>query len=273
MAGETLRPEELELPKTSGRALAILGMLGDPQVDLRAVAAAIMEDPLLASAVVGFANSPLYRRPHEINNVRAAVQVLGLKAVRSAVVLATLRAGLPPDNLAGEVVLGHAQRVAAGCRALARRTCPEEADDLEFMGLMHDAGMLVMAANFPARYDAMLEQALARGTPVNEAEREAFGMDHDPVTARVALAFRLPRLDAQLFRGLHSKDLTAGQDPQLARDQAVLVAAHHLLEEGGQARLRQSFALSRAAALATLGLEEDHWEAAREEMAERLAAP
>ncbi|GEM_PF-904530 len=221
---------QLELPKASPSAARALEIVTGPEPDLRALAQAVMQDPILASTLLRYANSPLYRRAREIGNVPTALRVLGLKSVHSAIVSATMRALLPGDDTVSRDILEHLTQTAVLCRLIARRCCAEAADDLEFLGLIHDVGMLVLAANFREPYARVLADAVGRGVPVDRLETEAFGLSHDPVGARVAREFRLPAHHVEIVATFHGRAALAAADEAGARDVAVLALAHRLLE-------------------------------------------
>lgn len=244
---------QLELPKASPSAARALGIITAPEPDTRALEQAIMQDPILASTLLRYANSPLYRRPQEIANVPTALRLLGLKSVHSAIVNATMRALLPCDNALARRILEHMTTTSMLCRIIARHCCRAAADDLEFLGLIHDVGMLVLAVNFSGPYECIVATALNEALEIDRLELDEFGLTHDPVGARVARDFRLPARHAELLAGFHSREPLAAVTDERTRDTAILALAHRLLREriGADPQLPETIAES-AAQLQTL---------------------
>jgi HD-like signal output (HDOD) protein len=217
---------QLQIPKASAYATKALEIASSDDADLGALQRAIMHDPLLASTVLRYANSPLNRRASEITNVPAALKLLGLKSVRSAIVTAVIRSLLPADSEAGQAILSHMVEISIICKIIARTVCPRDSDDLEFLGLVHDVGMLTLAANFPAQYEKIIQQSKAQHQPLDQLEKQQFLISHDMVSARTAHEFRLPQLHVDLLQHFHTHhDLTGGTKEQ-QRDTAILAFAH-----------------------------------------------
>jgi HD-like signal output (HDOD) protein len=222
---------ELEIPKASAHAARALVIVTSAEPDMHELEQAIMQDPLLAGSLLRFANSPLYRRSSEITNVRIALNLLGLNSVRSAVVTANMRSMLPVENRIGQLLLTHMTDIAMLCRMISAQCCPKVSDDLEFLGLVHDVGMLTLAANFEDAYDKIVAQAINEGRVIDELEKKAFGLSHDAVTARTAETFRLPRRHIDLVAGFHERALLQTIEADNDRDICVLALAHCIHRE------------------------------------------
>lgn len=222
---------ELEIPKPSAFAARALAIVTSAEPDLHELEQAVMHDPLLASSLLRYANSPLYRRSNEVTNVPTALKLLGLNSVRSAIVTASIRSMLPVDNRIGQLLLGHMIDIATLCKLIGTQCCSDAGNDLEFLGLVHDVGMLTLAANFERAYDKILNQATSRGGTLDELERREFGISHDVVTARTAEIFRLPRRHIDIIAHFHSRPAVQDIATDDDRDTCVLALAHRLREE------------------------------------------
>ena len=222
---------QLELPKASAYAAEALEIITGPEPDSKKLEQAIMCDPILASTLLRYANSPLNRRYHEITNVPAALRLLGLKSVHSAIVTATMHSLLPDDSATGKQILGHMVAISMMCKLIARHCCRAAADDLEFLGLIHDVGMLVLASNFAAPYRRIVETAMEEAVEIDRLEYAEFGLSHDSVSAHVAHDFRLPALHVELLRSFHQREPITEVNDDRARDICVLALAHRLLNE------------------------------------------
>ena len=219
---------QLEIPKASAHALKALQIITSPEPDMDELQRAIMQDPVLASTLIRYANSPLYRRSQEITNVPIALRLLGLKSVRSAIVMATIRSALPAESDLDRRILDHLQEIAMFCKLIAKQCCPAAADDLEFLGLFHDVGMLILAANTEQEYEQMLAAAIEQRREVDICEKERFGISHDVVTGRAAHEFRLPESHQNLLKCFHSREAINKAETEQEIDTCVVALAHQL---------------------------------------------
>ncbi len=228
---------QLELPKASAHAAEALEIITGPEPDSKKLEQAIMCDPILASTLLRYANSPLNRRYHEITNVPEALRLLGFRSVHSAIVTATMRSLLLDDSILGKQILEHMVETSMMCKLIARHCCRTAADDLEFLGLIHDVGMLVLASNFVASYRKIVETAMEEAAEIDRLEYAEFGLSHDSVSAYVAHDFRLPALHVELLRSFHQREPITEINDDRARDICVLALAHRLLNEYVEASL------------------------------------
>jgi HD-like signal output (HDOD) protein len=222
---------QLEMIKVSAQEIRALEIISSEEPDLHELEQTILKDPLLASTVIRYVNSPLYRRATEISNVQAAIQLLGMRCIRSAIVSATIHSALSTENAVGQQILSHMLDISAMCKLIARQCCPAAADDLEFLGLFHDIGMLILAENFPEQYQQLLFQANSESQPVDVAEKDVFGVSHDRVTAYASQQFRLPQQYQDLLKGFHSRPLLTELKTEASRYTAILSLAHYLLAD------------------------------------------
>ena len=117
------------------------------------------------------------------------------------------------------------------CKLIARHCCRTSADDLEFLGLIHDVGMLVLASNFSTAYRNIIATAMQEGVEIDRLEYAEFGLSHDSVSAHVAHDFRLPARHVELLRSFHQREAISKINDDSVRDICVLALAHRLLNE------------------------------------------
>lgn len=227
--------DQLNFPKASPQAAKLLAYLSnessDEEPDLNEMDKIIMQDPVLAGTLLRYANSPLCRRGGEISNVPTATRMIGIKNVRSAVVMTTLRATCPAESALTKAIVQHSLGIAALCKLIARKCCANSADDLELMGLIHDIGMMVLATNLEDEYRALLQRAKSENVAIDTLEEKAFGFNHDQVAARALHEFRLPKRHETVLTHFHRAPDAAETDDELIKERAVLVLAHQLLHK------------------------------------------
>lgn len=253
--------DQLTFPKASARAAEVLSCLSKADPNLEKIDHLIMQDPLLAGTLIRYANSPLYRRGGEVSNVPTATRLIGLKNVRSAVVMSILHASLPMDAALSRVIMGHLLNIAAFCKLIARRCCPQSADELELMGLIHDVGMVVLATNFQAEYKVLVTRSRQEGVALDVLEASTFGVSRDKITAKALHEFRLPKRHENVLVHFHQSNGGDGLEPDMVRERAVLLLAHYLnqevCEEGqGEHSLRETLTEPRESLIHLLGFDE-----------------
>ncbi|MBN4050580.1 HDOD domain-containing protein [Gammaproteobacteria bacterium AH-315-M22] len=223
---------QLDMPGVSPQGLEVMELVAADNPDIRKIEEKIMQDPALAGTVIRYANSPLYRRRKEITNVPNALTMLGLKNIRSAVVMATLHAISDGHSVVNNAVWQHGQLVAMLCKLIAIKIKPTVADDAEFVGLIHDLGILVLSSNLGDKYEALYQRALDEDRPLEVIEQEALGLSHDQVMLHLASQLRLPNKLKNILSSTHSyKNIT--QLDQEDYIHAIVTTAHLLLQQIG----------------------------------------
>lgn len=251
--------KKLELPKVSQAGMRVLEILAREDFQINDLAAIVSEDTTLAAILIKYANSPLYRRYVEIASVPRAISVLGIKNVKMAVTVAAMRSLSRTNSKAIARIWDHSVSIAMACKLIAGHVCRANADDFEFTGIVHDIGLLTMAANYPKQYDALLQRSVAEGIALDVLEDEAFDFSREELIDWIAKNLRLPSLTVsatKAFNGLKSSPLT-----DEARQQQLALSLAHLLDQ--QARdadapaLMQSVGDSRQALCRALALGDD----------------
>src|SRR5690349_22479464 len=179
------------LPVLSATVRRVQAIAESEDAGIGDMVAALEADQGLATDLLRYANSAACARPLRARNIRAAVTLVGRKAIAQlAIEAATFRFfQRAPGN--GGRSIGHLHLHAAavaGCsQAIAERT-GVSVDTAHLGGLLHDVGKLVMPLAFG---DAVLDAIAAEhpaGTPRARMEREHLGVDHAAAGALVAHA-------------------------------------------------------------------------------------
>jgi diguanylate cyclase (GGDEF)-like protein/putative nucleotidyltransferase with HDIG domain len=184
--------EELgRLPVLSATVRRVQAIAESEDAGIGDMVAALEADQGLATDLLRYANSAACARPLRARSIRAAVTLVGRKAIAQlAIEAATFRFfQRAPGN--GGRSIGHLHLHAAavaGCsQAIAERT-GANIDVAHLGGLLHDVGKLIMPLAFgTAALDAIAAEYLA-GTQRARAERERLGVDHAAAGALVAAA-------------------------------------------------------------------------------------
>lgn len=201
------------LPTLPAIASRLLEISGDDQVDLREVSAMIEADPALSARVLAMCRRADLGLGDRITTVRRAVVMLGLDAVRSAVLSVCVfdlmnKEAKRVSNETGSIgefdIEGywkHAIGVACACERIARdhSTLRVRPDEGFVAGLLHDFGRLALAVALPKAMAKAQELAAARGLNASEVERELIGLDHALAGKRLGEHWGLPESITQVI--------------------------------------------------------------------------
>lgn len=212
---------KLRMPTVSRACMEVMHLLESEDVDVRSVANVVSMDPMLSGTLLRYANSPLYRRACEATSVQQAINLLGLRQVKAAAVVATMRGFCGHDPLSA-LLWEQGMAVSTLARAIATPRFRALADEMELIGLMHNVGALVLLANFPDLYAAMVEGIRQDGTLVHVAEREVFGLHRGDLAVHLAGSFHLPQRVVAVLAGYHARQVPAEVDTDPARALACL---------------------------------------------------
>ncbi|MFK5892701.1 MAG: HDOD domain-containing protein, partial [Pseudomonadota bacterium] len=104
--------KQLKLPSITEAGQQALELLGDNLIEMSSLADFLGKDPVISAAILKYVNSPVHRRKIEINSVRTAVPLLGIKSCKMIVgvtILKTYKSA--PSNLT-EKIWSHSISVA-----------------------------------------------------------------------------------------------------------------------------------------------------------------
>ena len=157
--------------------------------------AAIAErDPALVARVLKIANSGFFGLPRSVNDLSAAIGMIGTDALLSLVLSSHLYAGLPPPGLNLDVLWRHALEVSKLARDIAKAEGGSRAEQNSAgtAGLLHDVGLMVLLQNESARYQPLWRRAAGDEAQLVQLERAQFGVDHGELGALVLMLWTLP---------------------------------------------------------------------------------
>lgn len=199
--------KKLKMPSISPDGLAALRLIESDDYSMVELGKLISQDPTLSATLLKYANSPTYNPAVEITNVGRAVGVLGAKALRAAIMIASMRNDSGQDTAASSYLSTHSQTIARIAKLLCKQFFPSLADDVELAALMHKMGALILARNFPEEYnqifttvkDSQGELSLA------QAEKEFFDLDQDDVTKEFISNLNLPDNIHHVLADFHTR--------------------------------------------------------------------
>lgn len=187
---ERLADCDAAIPMLPDFAHRVIELVSDPDVSIAQLAGVASKDPVLASRLLGLANSAYFGAMHEISTVQDAIVRMGTVAVRNLVVTVCFYSRMHDRNVYGErgrPLLEHGIGTAYMARLIAAATGGDE-DESFMYGLLHDIGKLVILK-------VAHDHAVRSGAAVPSAELDALITElHPAVGARVLRRWHLPSM-------------------------------------------------------------------------------
>lgn len=235
------------IPTLSPIAARVLKLGSANDVEIDQLSRVIETDPALATRILGMCRRSDKGLGDKITSVKRAVVMLGLEAVRSAILAVSVYDMLAKDedaqrtdrSIAGDSsgtggfsrtdFWKHSVAVACAGELIATenrqtRVLPEEAF---LAGLLHGIGRIVLSSMLPRAYDAVQRLAEKRSVPSASIEHDMLGIDHHSAGRRVAAHWGLPT-PIQDVIWLHDQPREAVADNPHARLVLLVTAARAL---------------------------------------------
>lgn len=221
-----------QLPSLSPVLHEILHSFADEDVDIETLARKISCDQGLAARVLRVANSAFYGFSSHVSSIGEAMVVLGFHSVRSLVLAAGIINQFPPsdgkafDRLA---FWRHAIGVGACARVLAARLGQNE-ETAFTMGVLHDAGRLVLDAYFHDEFEQVLAYRRDADCEMIVAEQHILGITHTDIGFEITKLWKFPSPIQNAIRDHHHPD--SGQPAVLTDIVHLANVLCHALEIG-----------------------------------------
>ncbi|MDX1765282.1 MAG: HDOD domain-containing protein [bacterium] len=259
---EKMIMEACDLPAVPAVANKVMKLLADPNTSSQKICRAIADDQALTSRILKIANSAFYGCLRTINNLQAAVVVVGYNAIRSLVLAVSTKEVYAKFGLTERMLWEHAVGTGIACHVLAKETGVTKADDVFVCGLMHDVGKVIMNNSESEKYRLVMEKTYNDGMPSLLAEEEIFGFNHAEVGALVVKKWNLTEELEKAVRYHHDCGAVADEDQYIV----VLTSMVHLADlicqrlGIGAREANESIDLTESEAIATIGLSKDRVE-------------
>jgi len=181
---------DVAIPMLPDFAHRVIDMVSDEDVSVAQLAAVVSKDQVLASRLLGLANSAYFAAMSEISTVQEAIVRMGTAAVRNLVVTVCFYSRMQDRNVYGDLgkpLLEHGIGTAYMSRLVAEWVDSDEEEAFMY-GLLHDIGKLVI---LKAAYDVRRQMGAAVPQDVlDDVMREM----HPHVGAVVLRRWRLPSM-------------------------------------------------------------------------------
>jgi HD-like signal output (HDOD) protein len=233
-----------KLPSIPALYHQLKNALEDEEVTTHTIGDIVQQDMGMTAKILKLVNSAFFGLRRTIETPHEAVAYLGIDMVKTLV----LANGIFGEGIHFKTraftldeLWHHSLSVALGARTIAcaehaQRSIQEEA----FVGgILHDVGILVLAANFPESYDRVADLVLKEQFAIPKAEQREFGVTHAEVGAYLLGLWGIP---ARILRivSMHHKP-ECNDEPGFSALLAVHTAdvlsgihGHHPLFETGK---------------------------------------
>jgi len=190
-----------DLPCLPMTAIKVFKLCSTDNVDSQKLEELIKSDQAMVAKILRTVNSALYGLRREINSVREAISILGIKGVKNLVLqsstadLFNFEGGkqLWQDSIAASIII----------EALARQL-KQNSNDTQFLtALLHNIGRSIFAKNFAKLYSPVISNC-HKLNEIYLAEAELFGMDHRETGGILACNWELPLDVVSGIQGNHS---------------------------------------------------------------------
>lgn len=184
------------LPSPRGMSLQIIQLTDKEDTTVQQIARLINSDPALAGRVIKAANLLVRREGRPIASIMDAVSLLGLKSVRQLALSLSLVADFgtgPCQHFDYQKFWAHSACGGLAAQEVVTRTQLGVADEAFLLGMLAQIGRLTLATVFPPEYSRILEQ-LSESDDLSALERQAFGLDHNQISALMLADWGMPKL-------------------------------------------------------------------------------
>jgi putative nucleotidyltransferase with HDIG domain len=191
-------------------AIRLTRLLSNEETSLRKFEEVVRYDPTLTARLLRLANSGYYARSGRVESISRVLVLVGLRPLRTMVVVEALRDVFADSGDEGAVSRSrlwlHSAAVAVLAKMIARRLHGQDGEDAFLGGLLHDVGLIVEDHVAREALDAAARAFENSGRFLVDHEREHLGTDHCEVGVALAQEWRLPEHVGDDIGGHHDWD-------------------------------------------------------------------
>jgi len=171
--------------------------LQNPDASLEDVADLVTREPAVSAKLLQLVNSPLLALRGRVTSVRDATGLLGLSRLRSLVLATCLFRQFDASKCRSFSMSKFettSLQIASWASAIAKgETRDKHIADMAFTAsLLHNFGVLLLAANVPDAYEQVLRTAQEQRVSIAWTELEVFGATHAEVAGAILASWGIP---------------------------------------------------------------------------------
>jgi HD-like signal output (HDOD) protein/CheY-like chemotaxis protein len=205
------------LPSIPALYTQLVENLGNPEVSTDRIAALIAQDIGMTAKILKLVNSAFFGLRRQISNAEEAVRYLGIDTLKALVLSLHVFSQFEGQELGGiaiDILWQHSLQTAALAKSIAflETVDPKLADESFVAGMLHDAGKLVLADNFPLEYTSVVRRIKAEDWTCPQVEHRVFESDHAAVGAYLLGLWGLPIPIVEAIAWHHHPSMIASGD-------------------------------------------------------------
>ncbi|MFC1735780.1 HDOD domain-containing protein [Candidatus Hydrogenedentota bacterium] len=214
---------------------------GEPSVNT--IGELVAQDVAMSAKILQLVNSAFFGLPRQIASASQAVIMLGLDTIKALVFSIHVFSELDPAKFGCGALASlwqHSMLVGACAKRIAKLEGMDgkRVDEAFMIGVLHDVGKLILAANVPEEYKSVAANAQAKNITWHEAEHEVLGATHAEVGAYLLglWGFTESSIMATAF---HHRPGECSSDASFPL--AAIHAANVFVQEGGVGEIDGAF--------------------------------
>ncbi len=186
------------LPPLPDLFAKLMDELRAPDPSIAAIGKIIQADVAMTAKILQLVNSAFFGLRQNVGSAAQAVTLLGLDTVKSLVLMGGVFAQVDerklPAGFSLDILWRHSMKVGTYARAICtlEGASKETANDAFTAGLLHDVGILVLAAGRSQIYEKLAKNAAEHQLDVYQVEQTAFGCSHAEIGAYLLGIWGLP---------------------------------------------------------------------------------
>jgi HD-like signal output (HDOD) protein len=170
------------MPSLPVTLVPLLRYLEQPleRLEVQEVVTLISKDKSLTAQCLHLANSPLFGRWQQVDNIRSAVVALGMQRMRDIAISCSVLQLTPAAKtvLDPTVFWEHSLGCALVSRRFAKKIGFPDPGKAYLAGLLHDLGIIANLWALPQEFCTAFEHARNEHLPLHEAETSTLGLTH-----------------------------------------------------------------------------------------------
>ena len=186
-----------QIPTQPTLYMQITAALQSPDASVDEIAELVAHEPAVSAKLLQLVNSPMLALRGRVTSVRDATSLLGLSRLRSLVLATCLFRqfnGTKCPSFSMSKFEATSVKVAAWASTIAKaESRDKQVADMAFTAsLLHNFGVLLLAANVPDAYEQVLRKAKEQRVSIAWTELEVFGATHAEVAAAIFASWGIP---------------------------------------------------------------------------------
>ena len=177
------------LPTLPPIAAKLNKMVEDEDITANQLGNVIERDQVLTSKLLKMVNSSFYGFPQRISTVANAIVLLGINVIKTLIVTSSIFEMMQSSDVG---LWEHSLGCATIASLIAKKKGLKNPEEVSTAALLHDLGKVVVRAELPSEYDALLAMVEQKGISVREAEEELLGVSHSEIGGWLVHQWNLP---------------------------------------------------------------------------------